>query len=273
MSQKFSYKSFVLEYGVYGSGRETVLCFHGFGRKQEDFQLFTALLKPGQQLVSVNLFAHEGSYFPDERIDNQPLLLSEWKELLEAFLSELKIDHFHLLGYSMGGRICLVTLGLMRERIQSVLLVATDGLKINMMYKFASGTVLGKYLYRKLIDNPKPLFAVANTLHKLKLLSPKLHRFTHVHLDTREKRMLVHDAWLIYRNFFPNLNETAAIILEDKIPFHMIFGKYDSVIRPQLGEKFCRILGDMKYMSVISSGHRLLNDQLLDYIRERDLWP
>jgi pimeloyl-ACP methyl ester carboxylesterase len=273
LSLKFTYKSFVLEYGIFGSGNETILCFHGFGRKWEDFELFTSLLKPNQRLVSINLFAHHGSVFPEERIDNQPLLLNEWDELLSAFLDELHVDRFHLLGYSMGGRICLVTMNLMPDRVKSVLLIATDGLKINAMYKFASGTVLGKYLYRKLIDNPKPLFWVADVLHKLKILHPKLHRFTHVHLDTREKRLLVHDAWLIYRNFFPDLHKTAAIIKGRPIPFHMIFGKYDSVIRPELGEKFCRILGDMKYMSVISSGHRLLNDQLLDYIRERDLWP
>lgn len=273
MSQKFTYQDFVLEYEIYGSGNESILCFHGFGRKQEDFAIFTSLLKPNQQLVAINLFAHQQSYFPEERINNQPLLLQEWESMLKAFLQELHIDGFHLLGYSMGGRVCLVTLGLMPERIQSVLLVATDGLKINLMYRFASGTKLGKYIYRRLIDNPKPLFRTADILHKLKLLHPKLHRFTYVHLDTREKRLLVHDAWLIYRYFFPDLNKTAEIIRTRNLPFHMIFGKYDSVIRPALGEKFCRILGDMKYMSVINSGHRLLNDQLLDYIRERGLWP
>lgn len=273
MSLKFTYQSFVIEYGIYGAGEETILCFHGFGRKQEDFALFESMLRPGQRLVAINLFAHRNSYFPEERIDNQPLLLSEWKEMLEAFLAALSIDRFHLLGYSMGGRIGLVTLVLMPQRIASVLLVATDGLKINAMYKFASGTVPGRFLYRKLIDSPRPLFALADFLHAVKLLHPKLHRFTYVHLDTREKRQQVHDAWLIYRHFFTDLHETATVIKEYQIPFHMIFGEFDSVIKPELGVKFCRILGDMKYMSVISSGHRLLHQQLLDYIRERQLWP
>lgn len=224
-------------------------------------------------MVAINLFAHENSEFPPERIEHQPLEPGEWNEILNALLLELQIDRFHLLGYSMGGRVCFITMGLMPSRVLSVLLVATDGLKINRIYRFASGTILGRYLSKKLIDHPGPLFRLADTLHKLKLLHPKLHRFTYVHLDTREKRLLVHDAWLIYRHFFPDLHEMATLIRNRNIPFHMIFGEFDSVIRPALGVKFCKILGDMKYMSVISSGHRLLNQSLLDYIRKSQLWP
>lgn len=93
-------------------------------------------------------------------------------------------------------------------------------------------------MYQSIIDNPTSIFKFAKWLNKLGLLSDKLHRFVHVHLDTREKRLLVRDAWMIYRKIFPNKKELARLYKHDKIRFHMIFGEYDSVIVPRLGRNF-----------------------------------
>ncbi|MDZ4822383.1 MAG: alpha/beta hydrolase [Flavobacteriales bacterium] len=269
----FLYKDFAIDYVCYGDGSDAILCFHGFGRKAEDFEIFLPLLSTNQRMISINLFAHGKSEFPESRIDHIPLQPNEWKELLEAFSKEQKIDCFHLVGYSMGGRVAMMTTLLMPERVQSVLLMAPDGLKKNPLYSFASGTPIGRWLYRKLIENPKPLFATAKFLNKLGLMNDKLHRFVHVHLDTREKRMQVHDAWIIYRKMFPHLKKLSALIREKKFVFNMIFGKYDSVIRVKLGEKLSRIIGSDQHLHEIELGHRLMAKQVVEYIITKRLWP
>ncbi len=273
MKNVFAYQNLRIEYHIFGDGLETILCFHGFGRRAEDFEVFIPLLKENQRMVSINLFAHQNSFFPEERIGQQPLMPQEWKALLEAFCNELSILKFHLVGYSMGARVCMKTLELMPEKVMSLLLIAPDGLKINLLYRFASSTILGKWMYRKLIHHPKPLFAVADFLHAIKVLHPKLHRFTYVHLDTTEKRQQVHDAWLIYKNIFPNLVAVAKIINERKIAFNMIFGKHDSIIRPELGIGFCAILGTEKHLHIVDSGHRLMNEKTMNFIAEKKIWP
>lgn len=53
------------------------------------------------------------------------------ERISESFLLNFGIEKFGLIGYSMGGRIVLVTMELMYQRINSVLLIAPDGLKIN----------------------------------------------------------------------------------------------------------------------------------------------
>jgi pimeloyl-ACP methyl ester carboxylesterase len=58
----------------------------------------------------------------------------------------------------MGGRVALVLLELMPERVKSLLLLAPDGFKINLIYKFASETKLGRSMYKYLIDHPGWLF-------------------------------------------------------------------------------------------------------------------
>jgi pimeloyl-ACP methyl ester carboxylesterase len=268
MKKIFTHNDLSISYCEFGDGSEVFLCFPGFGRPAEDFQFLEIILKSNQRLVCVDLFAHGDSVFPETRIIDDPLEKDEWENLLVSFLNSLGIDKFGMIGYSMGGRVVLVTMELMYQRIQSVLLIAPDGLKINPFYKFASGTRLGRRMYQSIIDNPTSIFKIAKWLNKLGLLSDKLHRFVHVHLDTREKRLLVRDAWMIYRKIFPNKKELARLYKHDKIRFHMIFGEYDSVIVPRLGRKFSALLGDEKILHILPMGHRILGQELLLYLKD-----
>lgn len=269
----FTYGEFTLHYQEQGEGAETIICFHGFGRKARDFEVFHPLLKSHQRLISAHLFAHGDSRFPESRIEKKPLSRAEWEIFFGAFLAQKGIDQFHLLGYSMGGRIAMVTALLFRQRVKSLLLIAPDGFKINLIYRFAVGTVAGRMIYQRIIHNPAILFRTADILHRLKILHAKLHRFVYVHMDTREKRQQVHDAWLIYRGFFPDLDALSDWINEGSIKFSMIFGAFDTIIKPKLGEKFCRKLRNSESMFVVNSGHRLLTDDTREFILSHGLWP
>ena len=273
MKASFTYGQLTIEYLSYGTGDDVIFCFHGFGSKADDFEMFISQLQPHQKLISINLFAHEQSIFPAERIGKKPLEQLEWKGLFEAFLATLNVERFHLLGYSMGGRVSLMILQLMHEKVKSVLLLAPDGLKINLLYRFASETRPGRKLYLSIIENPQGLFRTVKWLNKFGLLSNKLHHFVHVHLDTLEKRWQVHDAWLIYSKMFPDLKTVGAIIRNSGIKFNMIFGQTDSVITPKLGYKFSSIIGSEKHLHLVDSGHRLLNDDTIQFIASQNLWP
>lgn len=271
MNGVFTYRNFSIEFIQIGDGQETFFAFHGFGRKPEDFGIFQTVAKPHQRIIALSLFAHGKSVFPEGRIDKQPLSSEEWRELMLALMQLFLVEKFHLIGYSMGGRISLMTLQIMPEFVENVLLLAPDGLKINLLYKFASGTKLGKNIYRSIIENPSFLFSLAKWLNKCGLLHDKLHRFVHVHLDTREKRWQVHDAWLIYKNMFPDLKKVAAIIQNRPEKFNMIFGQFDSIIRPELGYRFSKLIGDEKHIHVVNAGHRLLTEDTVRFIQDKNL--
>lgn len=273
MNGSFAHGSFVIDFRIYGHGADAILCFHGFGRTASDFEVFLPLLKENQKMVCIHLFAHGESVFPENRIVHDPLTHGEWKELLTAFIASQGIDRFHLLGYSMGARLVMFTMLLCAEKVKSVLVFAPDGLKINPLYRFASGTGPGRYMYNKIIEQPGPLFRVARVLNKIGLLSDKLHRFVHVHLDTIEKRRQVHDAWMIYRNFFPNQSKLAEVINRKDFPFHMIFGKYDEVIKVKLGKKLEKRLDSRSHLIVVEKGHRLMSTEVASFIKANGLWP
>jgi pimeloyl-ACP methyl ester carboxylesterase len=271
--QLFQHHSIQLSYIEWGHGHEVILCFHGFGREASDFKPFQKLLSPHQRLIAVDLIAHGESRFLDHRDPIHALRPQEWVSLLNAFLEDRKIDQFHLLGYSIGGRIALCTWQWMPEKVKSVLLLAPDGLKKNKLYQFTSGTSMGRALYRYFVRKPQLLFATAGFLHRVQILHPKLHRFVHVHLDSEAKRQLVYDAWLAYRAFFPHLKKLSLQHQKSMVPLTMIFGKNDSIIRPQLAKKLTRLFKTHVNVIEMNAGHRLLNDDLIALIRSTGCWP
>jgi pimeloyl-ACP methyl ester carboxylesterase len=273
---RFVYKELQIEYKQWGQGSEVVVFFHGFGRTLEDAVFFLPLLKPHQSLVSVSLFGHGESTFPAKRLEKDPLQPEEWESLMEAFMGHFGVPTIHLVGYSMGGRVAMVTALLLQDKARSLLLLAPDGFKINPLYTFASGTRLGRRLYRYFMNRPSGLFRLAAALNAIGLLSDKLLRFVHVHLDTREKRELVHDAWLVYRAFFPNLHEVGSWVDNLSTSFAAVFGRYDAIIPSRLANRLepkIHRIPKTSWFFEVDLGHRLLEKKTMDCIEKNGLWP
>ncbi|MEN9638234.1 MAG: hypothetical protein RLZZ262_102 [Bacteroidota bacterium] len=269
----FTYQQLSLYHLEWGTGNDVILCFHGFGRTSADFELFTPLLQTNQRIIAINLLAHGASQFDVSRAYINALQPKEWLDCLKAFLDEKGVQKFHLMGYSMGGRVALCTWEWMPERVKSAILLAPDGLKKSLLYQFASGTRIGRAIYRSCIENPNWLFSIANQLHRLKILHPKLFRFLHVHLDTRSKRQQVYDAWLAYRAFFPNLARLGQIHSIHSIPVFLLFGKNDSIIRPDLATRLTSRFKTPVKIIILPSGHRLFHQITLDAMIDEKIWP
>ncbi|MFZ6051068.1 alpha/beta fold hydrolase [Halocola ammonii] len=271
--QTVSHKDLKLEYITRGEGSQIILAFHGFGRKAEDFLLFEPLLRPDQKLVSVNIFQHGESRFPEHRIERDPVNDKEWSDLISKILEREKAESYWVMGYSLGGKLALQTSLTMAFKPKGILLFAPDGIKINKLYSFTSKTTAGRAIYKQVLKRPKPFFKLADLLKFLRIISDKIHRFVNFHMDTHQKRRLVYDTWLIFRNFEPNLREVALTVEKYEMTVHMLFGKYDKIIPPAHGEKMAEILKNPKSLHVLESGHLLLEEPTKKYLGEHNLWP
>ena len=132
----FSKNNLALEYLTFGKGSNIILAFHGFGRKAEDFLLFEKILEEKYTVISFNFFHHGNSSYPNDRIEKNTLSVEELNDFFEYFLKEKNISRFSLMGYSMGGKICLSLLEKFANRIDDIFLFAPDGIKINFWYGF-----------------------------------------------------------------------------------------------------------------------------------------
>ena len=272
MKSIFTYHDITLEYLTIGEGTDVILCLHGFGRSAEDFTIFESLLRPNQRIIAVNLLAHGNSVFPTSRIGRNPLTKEEWSAMMVALLQSLNIERFHLAGYSMGGRLAMVLTEQIPEKIKSLILLAPDGLKINWVYRFVSETKLGRLLYRSIIDNPHWILLTIDFLRLIRVLHPKIQRFVHVQLETKLKRQLVYDAWLIHRYLFPRLSLVAGNIEAHSIPFKLVFGVYDKVIPARDGKRLLKHFQKAPQPTVINLGHRLLHPMTVQHLKDEEIW-
>lgn len=256
----FHFLGFQIEYTTYGEGSIPVLAFPGFGRHARDFSSFVSACRRDEYLVAINLFAHENSSWPENRPLTRSLTLDEHHQMMDEFLNHLGSEKFALMGYSMGGRVALMTLQSFPERVTRIVLMASDGLKTNHLANFSTGTSFGRVLHRSINQQPNLLLNSANIAHRFKLIDKKMHRFVHVHMGNKTSREQVYAAWHIYRNFKPNLETIANIINEKELPCILIFGEYDSVIKAELGKRFVKLLNDKEALVVLPVGHQLMDD-------------
>jgi len=270
--QHYTANQLSIDYLLYGNGPEVMLAFHGFGRQPEDFAIFAQLLKPGQQLISAHLFQHGKSHFPEERIPDNPLQKTEFAAFIIGFLKSLNIQKIHLLGYSLGGKVCMCLFEKIPERILSLNLIAPDGLKINPVYRISSQTSVGRVLYRAILHYPRPFFQAANLAHWSGIISRQVHRFVNHHMDTFAKRKQVYDTWLIYRDFNPDLPKIRELADSLKTPVLLILGRYDRIIPPEHAMRLCKNWREDS-VHILDSGHLLLTQSTVNYLRHENLWP
>lgn len=264
------YKNFVLEYEIFGSGTEALIAFHGYGRSASDFKLFESSLGKKYRIYSFNLLYHGNS-----RIENpQPLCSFEQSDLqaiVDRCLIENHIQSFSLMGYSLGAKFALLCVEMFPGKINSLLLFAPDGLKSNWLYQFASQTRLGRRVCKRVVKDANLLFLVMKTLRNLKLINDRIYRFVEFHMETREKRQMVCDVWLVFRNLKPDKVRIRKLINRYHISSRFIFGKYDLVIPPRIGEHFCRGLNDPQALLIVEMGHKLINEEMSAYIEKHAL--
>lgn len=270
--QYYTENQLSIDYITYGEGPEVILAFHGFGRHPEDFEVFSQLLQADQQLISIYLFQHGQSHFPENRIPDNPLQKDEFAAFILGFLKKLKVQKIHLFGYSLGGKVCMCLLEKIPERILSLNLFAPDGLKINPVYRLSSQTVGGRALYRAIVHYPRPFFQAANLAHWSGIISHQVHRFVKHHMDTFDKRKQVYDTWLIYRDFNPDLAQIRKLADIHKTPLLLFLGKYDRIIPPDHANRLCHKWREDS-VHILESGHLLLNQSTVNYLRDHNLWP
>jgi pimeloyl-ACP methyl ester carboxylesterase len=260
-----------LEYASAGSGHHVVICLHGFGREAADFEAFLPILEADTKLIAINLFFHGRSNFPQHRLSKHPLEPEEWCNLMRALCEEVGCSRFHLVGYSMGGRLAMVMMERMPEQIDSLTLLAPDGLKINVLYRFVSETKLGRVLYRSIIRNPNWILRTADALKWLHILHQNIHRFVYLQLETPSKRQLVYNVWLAHRKLFPNLHIVATNTENRNIPCRLMFGKHDAIIPPRLAHNLTKHFQAKPKLILLDAGHRLINKETVELLSEETL--
>jgi pimeloyl-ACP methyl ester carboxylesterase len=164
----------------------------------------------------------------------------------------------------MGGRIVLQLAENHPESIDKLVLLAPDGLKVNIWYWVATHTVPGNLLFRWTMRWPGWLFLLLRISHALHLVNESIYKFAVHYIDDRTVRHDLYIRWTTMRKFRPDVTAVAGIIRRRRLPVIQVYGRYDRIIRWERGEQFCkRVTEDRCRLLLLDTGHQLLRPQFL----------
>lgn len=258
-----SYKQSEFTGIVAGSGPELLICLHGFGERASHFRCMEAGLGNIFTIIALDMPFHGNTAWRE----NRPFEKEDLAALTEKILEKFGKQTFSLMGYSMGGRLALCIIEKLASRVKHLVLAAPDGLKNNPWHMFATQTTLGNRLFSYNTRHPAVFFRLLTLWRRWGLLNESVYKFAYHRMDRPEKRLLVYNVWTIMRRMMPSVKHCKQLLARYSVDTIAIFGRYDRVIPPVIGERFadgsfpCNIV-------VLERGHQLVNEELGFIIRK-----
>lgn len=252
-----------LSYIKFGEGGPFIVALHGHGRDAEDF-LF---LKNQGIVISIDLFFHGQSKLPEERIEKNPLTTEEFYHLFKKILKNEGVTNYNLMAFSQGGRFALSLLPQEISNCLSIQLISPDGMDNNSFYNRMSRLRLARNLFIRWEKNPNKLIQMTGIGRKLGLVRPKVHEFVKKFAANRQSFRRASHTWRGFRNIQPNEDKIKSALRLNKVPFLVIMGKYDQVIRTKQAISFLKRIEQPNSLIELDCGHDFFNEKNIETLR------
>lgn len=247
-----------LHYDILGHGPRILLAFHGVGQTgRRCYEPFARHLGDYYTIYAFDLFHHgnsKGVNGTDDFSDGDVLTRVFWGELIEDFIQEKNIAHFDVAGFSLGGRYALATAEAFPDRLDRLILLAPDGVVDHPLFGLATRFPPTRRLYRRLSDNPQPLFAVADFGHRIRLLPERLVSFVRYAMGTPQQRQQIYRSWVSLREMSFSAAHLHELLKKNDVDVWLFVGKYDPIITPAKMKVLSRLLPANRFVQ-LESGH------------------
>ncbi|MFC3880483.1 alpha/beta fold hydrolase [Algoriphagus namhaensis] len=210
-----------------GQGQNVTLLFHGFGQSHEDMLEFGKIRSEADTFIYIDMFYHGRSVWNNPEVE---LTRTIWVKIITLLQEQESFSKFHLIGFSMGGKISLLTFELMPERVESLLLIGPDGIKTGKWYSTANYPTFISPLFKRLIFKPKRVFRIFEGLQKAGMVEKSIHKFITTQMETRSKRAQIFFVWKVFGRIQLDLGQIIKNARKTKTPIRICIGEYDAMI-------------------------------------------
>ena len=262
------YKNSQVSYYRFGSGSRLVVCFHGFGEEATLYDFLEKYAGNQYTFYSIDLPYH-GQTKWNEGLD---FTYNDLQQIVRTILAEAnekrktRNQKLILMGFSLGGRIALSLYQAQPERIEKIILLAPDGLKVNLWYWFSTQTWIGNKIFSFSMKYPGWFFAFLKLLNKVGLVNASVFKFVNYYIGNKVARQLLYQRWTTLRKLKPNLHSIKNSIRQFKTQTRLVYGKYDRIILPVRGELFQKGIEEFCTVTVIASGHQVVHENHVEEI-------
>ena len=250
-----------LHYLKWGSGKRLLLAFHGYGNEAGIFSPFAKHLGNEFTILSFDLPYHGKSMWTK----NTPLTKNDLALLVDSLKQKFQVEKVSLMGYSMGGRVCLTIVQMIPASVDKVLLIATDGLSIDYFYYFLTRTYLGRKIFRNELEKPTRFFNVIEWLKKKKMIDAHKYKFVMSYMKPDDSRRFLMQVWPGMSKLMPLPVKVKRIIKQHHIPISIFMGQHDRIMPPALAQKFKAGL-DTVQLFILDKGHRVFDEENAGFI-------
>jgi pimeloyl-ACP methyl ester carboxylesterase len=251
-----------LAYKKHGTGQNFHLLFHGFGQNMKAYDSFLTLRMETDTYLVFDIFYHGQSSWKSV---NQKLTKEIWREIMVQLMEKEKFEKFHLIGYSMGGKFCLITYELFPNFVKSLILMAPDGIKTGFWYNMATFPGFLNKVFRHVVFHPERFFKTMDFFHSLGLLQSSLIKFVKSQMGTRTLRAQVYFTWNVFKPLQPDLGQIIKMIRMNKTPISLFTGEFDKMVTT---ENLSRFSSKIPHISlfVLKSGHNTLIRETANFL-------
>jgi len=254
------YKQSLIHYTVSGHGKQPVICFHGYGEQAESFGFLENYAGEQHSFIAIDLPFHGNTAWKEGLVFTRDDLLKIVEIILER--EHIARDQpLMLMGFSLGGRMALALYESMRERTGKVILLAPDGLKVNFWYWLSTQVWLGNRLFRFTMRHPHWFFSFIRWLHRMGWVNESIFKFVHRYIDDYRIREELYNRWTCFRKIKPSLSRIKKHIRKHHTPFRLVYGRFDKIILSVNGEKFRKGIEHHCTLTIIRSGHQVLQEK------------
>ncbi len=258
-----SYRQSVISYRLSGGGPRLAVCFHGYGEKAESFDFLSQHAGNEYRFLAIDLPFH-GQTDWREGLNMQP---AELVAILHLIFDQISVAfcepgfRFTLVGYSLGGRVCLSLYQLGPEKIEKLILLAPDGLKVNFWYWLSTQTKAGNRFFAFTMKKPHWFFGLIKGMHKTGLVNTSIFKFVKYYIGDPEVRQQLYSRWTTLRWLKPDLPAIKKQIGTYHTPIRLIYGIHDRIILSSVGKKFIRGIEAQSRLIEIHAGHQVLHEK------------
>ncbi len=241
-----------LHYQAIGNGNKIVVAFHGYGEQASVYNVFGPCLGQQYTILSFDLPFHGSSTW-----GANPLTHDCLKNLIEEVLATYHVNKVTLMGYSIGARVCLAAMYASPTRIDTMLLMAADGLMVNRFYQFATKTMVGSWLFRTFLQGDT-IVSLLHWCRKFHIVPNLLYRLAIHSVGSAAKRAQLLQAWPSLRTLVHKPAHLRQTIQQKGILVHLYMGARDKILPPVLGHKFANELPSIQ-LHILDRGHRIFD--------------
>ena len=257
-----------LHYYKFGSGKQHMLCFHGYGMHGKQFKIFeNQALAEKYTFYGFDLFFHKKTRLKDQSLAaiKKGFGKAAFARLMDEFCTYEGIDRFSVIAYSMGTHYATTLAEEIPERIDEYIAIAPSALKPGMLVNYFSKNRLGNKILEKLAISQKALINMLKLGRRLKFLDKVGYEILSKEFGTDELRFNFYACFTYLRFFETDKTRLQKVLDEQNIRSIFIFGRRDAMYPPKIGNKFIPKLKQAEII-ILDENHEMINQNFVNQL-------